>query len=174
MTPEFSREIEVETVSEAMRSFEIGADETERRRLAGRFRLETIDRLKAAVTLQRRAGIIHAEGEIDAAVVQACVVTGEPIPAKLRAPFHVRYVADPFAKSGDEEVELMAEDCDTLPIEDGKIDIGELAAETLVLALDPYPRSTQADAAMQEREGERPDEISAFAALQGLKDKLGG
>lgn len=174
MTPEFSREIEAETVSEAVRSFEIGADETERRRLAGRFRLESLDRLKARVTLQRRAGIIHAEGEIDAAVTQACVVTGEPIPARLRAPIQVRYVADAFAASGDEEVELMAEDCDTLPIEGGKIDIGELAAETLVLALDPYPRSSGADAAMQERQGAGPEEVSPFAALKDLKDRLGG
>jgi hypothetical protein len=173
MTPEFSRVVEAETVSETARRIEIGADETERRRLAGRFRLRGIERLSAVVTVQRRAGIIHAEGEVDAAVVQACVVTDEPLSAKVRTPFHVRYVPDALGGSGEEETELSAEDCDTLPLDEGRIDVGEVAAETLALALDPYPRSPQADAVMREREIGLSEDAGPFAALKALKDRLG-
>ncbi len=170
MTPEFSHEIDAATVSETARAVEIAADETQRRRLAGRFRLPAIDSLSASITLQRRAGIIHAEGEVRADVVQACVVTDEPLPAKVHAPFHVRYVENNLV-SGEDEVELTEQDCDTLPLENGRIDLGELVAETLALALDPYPRSPQADAVMLEREESQAEESSPFAALKVLKSK---
>jgi uncharacterized metal-binding protein YceD (DUF177 family) len=172
LSPEFSYEVDAETVSDSPRRFEIGADEAERRRLAGRFRLLGIDRLSADVTLQRRAGIIHADGEVDAEITQACVVTDEPLEARVRAPFHVRYVPDALGGPGEEEVELSAEDCDTLPLDGGRIDLGELAAETLALALDPYPRSPDADAVTRAREAEQSEDAGPFAALKALKDKL--
>jgi uncharacterized metal-binding protein YceD (DUF177 family) len=174
MTPEFSRIIAAETVDEAPRQLEIGADAEERRKLAGRFRLQAIDRLIARVKLSRRAGIIHAEGEIDSNVVQSCVVTGEAMPAEVRAPFSVRYVPDAFGRSDEDEVELSSDDCDTLPLENNQIDLGELAAETLALALDPFPRSDKADEALQEAGAGEATEAGPFAALQALKDKLEG
>ena len=172
MTPEFSRPVDSETIAETPRRIEIGADETERRRLAGRFRLKAIDRLSAAITLSRRAGIVHAEGEVHAAVVQSCVVTDEPLPAEIVAPFAVRFVPEAYAGAGEEELELSAEDCDTLPIEGGRIDLGELAAETLALALDPYPRSPDADDALKEAGVVESDDAGPFAGLKALKEKL--
>lgn len=172
MTPEFSRAIRVETISDAPRRMEIVADADERRRLAGRFRLKAIDRLSAAITLSRRAGTIHAEGEVDAAVVQACVVTDEPLPAEVRAPFSVRFVPEAQVSAPDEELELSEEDCDILPIQHGEIDLGELAAETLALALDPFPRSQGADATIREASPAGGDAAGPFAGLKGLKDRL--
>ncbi len=173
MTPEFSRPIDAERVSDTAQSFPIEADATERRRLAGRFRLIELRQLRAAITLQRRAGVIHAEGTVDGDVVQACAVTGDSIPAKVTAPVHVRYVADPITSEAD-EIELSGDDCDTLAIEQGRIDIGELAAETLALALDPYPRSPQADTFLREQAEARTTGLGAFAALKDLKSKLEG
>ena len=172
MTPEFSRMIDAETISESPRQVEIGADETERRRLAGRFRLQAIDRLSASIRLARRAGVIHAEGRVEADVAQSCVVTGEPLPAHVDAPFSVRFLPDAYAAADEEEVELSSDDCDTLPLEGGKIDLGELAAETLALALDPYPRSPGADAAIKEAGVGGAADTGPFAALKSLKDRL--
>jgi uncharacterized metal-binding protein YceD (DUF177 family) len=169
--PEFSRPVDADTVSDKPKTVAIGADETERRRLAGRFGLKAIDRLSAEVKLARRAGIVHAEGRVEAQVVQSCVVTGEPMPAEIDAPFSVRYVPDAFAGPAEEETELTAEDCDTLPLDGNRIDLGELAAETLALALDPFPRSANADAALAESGLAGEAEAGPFAAL---KDKLGG
>jgi uncharacterized metal-binding protein YceD (DUF177 family) len=171
MTPEWSRPIDPETVSETPRRLEIGADEQERSRLAGRFRLQGIERLSAEVLLTRRAGVIHADGRVCAAVVQSCVVTGDPVPADIDAPFHVRFVPDAYAGSPDEEVELSAQDCDTLPL-DGAVDLGELAAETLALALDPFPRCARADVTMAERASAGDQDAGPFAGLQALKDSL--
>ena len=172
MTPEFSRLVAADTVGDVPRDLEIGADPDERRKLAGRFRLQAIERLQARVTLSRRAGIIHAEGIVSADVVQSCVVTGDAMPATVQAPCTVRYVPDIFSRAVEEEVELSADDCDTLPIDNGQIDIGELAAETLALALDPFPRSDNADAALGEAGLDGAGQAGPFAALQALKDKL--
>lgn len=169
MTPEFSRPVEAETISEAARTVAITADAAERRRLAGRFRLRSLDRLDASLTLQRRAGVIHVDGTLDAAVVQACVVTDDPLPAKLRTPFHLRVVPDLGLAPVDDGVELTEADCDTLELVNGKLDLGELVAETLALALAPYPRSKAADAVMREREKEQSTDASPFAALAALK-----
>lgn len=170
--PEFSRIVDADTVSETVKSIEIGADETERRRLAGRFGLKSIERLSARISLARRAGILHADGAIDAAVTQSCVVTGDPMPARVTAPFAVRYVPGAFAGASEEEFELSAEDCDTLPLDGNRIDLGELAAETLALALDPFPRSEGADAALAESGLAGEAGTGPFAALKGLKDRL--
>jgi uncharacterized metal-binding protein YceD (DUF177 family) len=172
VTPEFSRTIEAEAISESPRDIEIGADEAERRRLAGRFRLQAIDRLSAAIRLQRRAGIVHAQGRVEADVVQSCVVTGDPLPAHIDAPFEVRFAPDAYAPSGEEEVELSSDDCDTLPIEGGRIDLGELAAETLALALDPYPRSPGADSALREAGVSGEADSGPFATLKALRDRM--
>ena len=174
MTPEFSRIVAADTIDERPREMEIGADPDERRRLAGRFRLQAIGQLKARLKLSRRAGILHAEGDVEAAVVQSCVVTGEAMPARVNAPFSVRYVPDAFARSDEDELELSSEDCDTLPLENNQIDLGELAAETLALALDPFPRSAKADEALKEAGIGDAAEPGPFAALQGLKDRMAG
>lgn len=172
MTPEFSRPVEVDTVSEQPRRIAIDADEAERRRLAGRFRLVAIGVLSADVTVQRRAGLIHAEGRVEADVVQGCVVTGDPLPAHIDAPFSVRFAPDAFAQADAEEIELSEADCDTLPLEGGRIDLGELAAETLALALDPYPRTPGAAFDKGALDGDK--DVGPFAALKALKDRMEG
>lgn len=172
MTPEFCRTVDADTISEAPRQIEISADEAERRRLAGRFGLKAIDSLSADVRLVRRAGILHADGHVRADVVQSCVVTDEPLPAHVDAPFNVRFVPDAYAHTPDEELELSAEDCDTLPLDGGRIDLGELAAETLALALDPFPRSARADAALQEAGMGGEADMGPFAALRALKERM--
>ena len=71
-------------------------------------------------------------------------------------------------------MELSADALDTLPIENGAIDLGEAAAETLALALDPFPRSPGADAALAEAGVLGESEAGPFAALADLKRKLEG
>lgn len=169
--PEFSRPIDADTIRETPRTIEIEADAEELRKLAGRFRLQAIERLSARVRLQRRADIIHADGDVSAAIVQSCAVTGDPLPQTVEAPFAVRYMPESAADAG-EELELNEQDCDTLPLEGGKIDLGELAAETFSLALDPYPRSEAADAALREAGVLADGEAGPFATLKALKERM--
>lgn len=170
--PEFSRPVRVDTIGEVPRHISIDADADERRRLAGRFRLVEIGAFAAEIDVSRVSGGVVAAGRIVADVVQSCVATGEPVPARVDAPFHLRFVPD----AGDrEEIELSEEDFDVVPFDGGEIDLGEAAAETLSLELDPFPRAPNADAVLRAAGVKSEDEAGggAFDALKALKDKMG-
>lgn len=173
MTAEFPRPERVDTIGDAPRTIRIEADEAERRRLAGRFGLVAIASLAAEFTLRRDAAGIVADGRVAAAVTQACSVTGEPIEASVDEPVSLRFV-EPSEHADETELDDAA--IDTIEIEGGAIDLGEAAAETLALALDPYPRSPAAEAALREAGVKREDEVenAAFGGLAALRDKLKG
>lgn len=171
MTPEFSRPVRVDTIGEGTRTETVEAGEAERAALAERFGLIAIDRLAGSFTLRRATGGILVSGRVTAAATQGCSITGEPLPATVDEATELRFVDD---LAGGEEVELDDEAIDVLPLEGAAIDLGEIAAETLVLALDPFPRGPNAEAALKEAGVISESEAGPFGALAGLKDKLQG
>jgi uncharacterized metal-binding protein YceD (DUF177 family) len=104
------------------------------------------------------------------AVVQACVATGEPVPETIEERFALRFL--PEGTPEGDELELSPEECDTMFFEGSAIDLGEAAAETLALALDPFPRAPNADAILREAGVLREDEVQPYSAFAALKDKL--
>ncbi len=85
MTPEFSRIFRLDEIGDVGRRVEIEADEAERRALSERFGLIEIGRLAATAELRRDGEIVTATGRIEADVVQACVPSGDPVPAPVPA-----------------------------------------------------------------------------------------
>lgn len=169
--PEFSRPERLDAIGSQDRTVAIEADAGERDALARRFGLVAIERLAAQFAVRREGGAVLAAGRVEASVTQACSVTGDPVPARVDEAVALRFVEDDAA---GEEVELSADALDTMPIEGGGIDLGEAAAETMALALDPFPRSPAAAAALRDAGVLAEEEAGAFAALAGLKAKLGG
>ena len=172
LTPEFSRPERVEAIGVDARTVRIQADESERGRLAARFALVAIARLEAEFTLRRDEAGVVAHGRVTAAVTQACSVTGDAVAARVDEPVALRFV-EPVVVG--EEIELADEAIDTIEIEHGAVDLGEVAAETLALALDPYPRSPAAAAALRDAGVIGEDEVAnaAFSGLAALRDRLG-
>ena len=76
--------------------------------------------------------------------------------------------------AAQEEIELDADDCDTIGYDGAAVDLGEAAAETLYLALDPFPRAPDADAKLKAAGVIGEGEAGPFAALKGLRDRLSG
>ena len=100
----------------------------------------------------------------------------------LRAAVVIEMVAADVGErgGGEDEFELSEDECDTVFYTGGTIDLGEAAAETLALGLDPYPRSPNAAAALREAGVISEDEAKAqaeasgpFGGLAALRDKLG-
>ena len=171
MTPlEFSRPRRLDTIGEGAVGVHVEADETERAALAARFDLIALDRLVADFTLRRDAAGVIASGSLSASARQRCIGTGDPVPAKIDESFELRFLPAPDA-AGD-EVELDSGDLDTVFFEGSAIDLGEAAAETLGLALNPYPRSPGAEAALREAGVKSEDEAKPAGALAGLRDLL--
>lgn len=171
MTPEFSRPVRIDTIGEGDRSETIEANEAERAALAQRFGLVAIDRLTGTFVLRREASGIAVTGQVAATATQACSITGEPLPATVDEQARLRFVDD---LGEGEEVELDDTEIDILPLEGAAIDLGEVAAETLALSLDPFPRGPNAEAALKEAGVLSEGEAGPFGALAALKDKLKG
>lgn len=170
IAPEFSRPQRLDAIGKGEHRVEISADADERAALAKRFGLIAIERLDATMTVHRDATGVLARGQLQGAVVQACSVTGDPVPAQITEDFTIRFLPEGTVE-GD-EVELSDEECDTVFYSGGAIDLGEAAAETLALALDPFPRSAGAEAALREAGVLGEDETGPFAALAKLKKQL--
>lgn len=169
MKTEFSRIEPVDTIGEVERRVAIAADAAERGALATRFGLVAVDRLEAAFVLRRDAGGIAAHGTVHASVVQACSVTGDPLPATIGETVALRFVEE---AASEEEIELGEDAIDTIEIEGGGIDLGEAAAETMALALDPFPRGPGAAAVLKAAGVIGEDEAKPLGALAGLKAAL--
>ncbi len=179
--PEFSRLFPVEpdlgAGSEAL-EFEVSAEAEERAALADRFGLLALESLSAKGVIDVFDGGESARlvALVKADVVQECVVTLDPVASHIEEELVVVYQRmeeeEETAKLGHREVEIPAdEEDDVEPLPEEGVDVGVAVADCLGLALDSYPRSANADAALAElRNGEADeDSPSPFAALEKLK-----
>jgi uncharacterized metal-binding protein YceD (DUF177 family) len=148
------------------------ADADERAAVAARLGLASLERLDAHAVLRRDGTTITASGRVKARLEQRCVATGDPLPVRVDEAFDLRFVPEPKTAGGDEEFELGADELDTLFHDGQAIDLGAAIADSLALALDPYPRSPKAEAALREAGVISEDEAGPFAALAALKGKL--
>ena len=149
------------------------ADDEERRAIAQRLGLESIDRFEAHAMLSRDGEELRARGRIGASLQQRCVVTNEPVAAHVDEPFDIAFRPEPTVAEADDEVELGPEDCDVVFYDGNAIELGAAIADTLALSVDPYPRSASAEAALKEAGVLTEDQAGPFAALAALKKGLG-
>jgi uncharacterized metal-binding protein YceD (DUF177 family) len=141
---EFSRLITLDKISMTETARHIAADAEERAALAARFDLLGLDRLEADLQLRRTgAKVIRLIGHLSADLVQACVVSLNPVPAGLEVDFEMFFSEDVGATEADLTVEYDQDDPPE-PVRGGHIDLGEVVAEQLGLNLDPYPRAADA------------------------------
>ncbi len=129
--------------------------------------------LTAEFELTRQsAGMLHVAGEVAASLVQKCVVTLEDIQQKILDPVDVTFapalsLMDKTANALEDEIDLEAEPPE--PMIDGSVDLGLLAAEHFLVAIDPYPRKPGVVFEPQIIGSEEPPK--AFAALAALKKR---
>jgi len=168
MTDRFARQLRLDQVRDGER-LDLVADEAERRAIAKRLDLASLDRLDAHVCLERAGDVVRAKGRLVAALDQSCVVTGEPVAAHIDEAFALTFVPEPPVARPDEEVELGQGDLDVVFHDGASIDLGGALADTLALSLDPYPRSAGADAALKEAGVLSEEQASPFAVLAKLR-----
>jgi uncharacterized metal-binding protein YceD (DUF177 family) len=169
---DFAHRLPLDQIREGDR-LDIVADDEERAAVADRLGLLSLDRFEAHAMLSRDGQAIRAAGRLKASLEQACVATGDPVPAHLDEAFELRFVPEPKGGKADDEIELGESDLDTIFHDGSAIDLGGAVTDTLALTLDPYPRSAGADAALKEAGVMTEEDASPFAALAGLKEKLG-
>jgi uncharacterized metal-binding protein YceD (DUF177 family) len=148
MRPEFSRKVAVVSLPANGRELAVAADAEERRALADRFGLAAIHRFAATVTIRPLGGgrgVTRAEvtGTLEAGVEQTCVVTLQPLSRTVQEAIRVRFSDEAGSDSPEPALDFdpATDDDPPDPIVDGEIDLGEVLAEALGLALDPHPRA---------------------------------
>ncbi|MFZ2997875.1 YceD family protein [Sphingobium sp.] len=169
--PEFSRPLRIDQIGRLSGSTTIVADAAEREALMRRFGLIELDLLEADYGIGDENGSIVARGRVRARLSQTCVATGLPVPENMDADFVLRFVVESDDLSDADELELDAQDCDTIGYDGQVIDMGEAVAETMALTMEIYPRAPQADAVLEEAGVLSEEQASPFAVLQALKNK---
>jgi hypothetical protein len=175
LKPEFSHLLAVETIPHEGLVIEISAGPEECRGLAKRFDLVSIEFFSAKLRLKDigKGPRIELFGHISAKAVQSCCVTLEPLPVIIDEEFELTFVpAESLAE--EDGFEMSEENLDEPEPYDGQtLDLGEISAWHLSLALDPYPRkegvvfeglSAGADGAVAKKE-------NPFAKLATLNKK---
>ena len=113
-------------------------------------------------------------GQLGATVVQACVVTGDPVTTRIDEPVLRHFIAD-LPEPADGETEMPEdENADPLP---EILDLSEVMAEALALSLPPWPRSEGVDPVeiSVTEPGKTPmtdDDAKPFAALKNLAKRM--
>ena len=168
MTDPFAHHLRLDRIRDGDR-VDLIADEAERSAVARRLGLGALSCLEAHAVLSHKGDIVRAEGRLAASLVQSCVVTSEPVPAHIDEPFELIFMPEPPVDGSDQEVELGGGDLDVVFHDGAEIDLGGAIADTLALAVNPYPRSASAEAALREAGVLTEAEASPFAALAKLK-----
>jgi uncharacterized metal-binding protein YceD (DUF177 family) len=171
MTTEFPRPIRLDKIGTAVQSVTITATDEECAALVRRFDLVSLGQLVATLSYHMAAKGIVAKGQLRATLAQSCVVTGDPVPATIEEDFDIRFIP-PHGDNTLEEIELAEGDCDVIEHDGQSIDLGEAVAQTLALALDPYPRSAGAAERLRAAGVISEDEAGPFGALAALRDTL--
>jgi uncharacterized metal-binding protein YceD (DUF177 family) len=168
VTDNFAHHLKIDHIRDGDRLDLVASDE-ERRVIAERLGLESLDRLDAHAVLSRKGAVVEAHGRVTAALQQSCVVSGDPVPAHVDEPFDLIFTPEPEVGRSDEEIEIGSSDCDVVFHDGSAIDLGAAIADTLALGLNPYPRSAGAEAALKEAGILTEEQAGPFAALAALK-----
>jgi uncharacterized metal-binding protein YceD (DUF177 family) len=167
-SPPWSVPVAVEDIPETGLHRDIDASAAERAGVAEIAAVRDVPRLTASFDLTRLGAGVRVEGRVSATVGQTCVVSLEPVENEVEEAIGLTFapvaadVANAKAASGDEAPE---------PLVGGAVDLGAIATEFLILAIDPYPRKAGAQFVPPKAEADGPH---PFAALEALKKRPGG
>ena len=176
--PEFSRPVRVGDVPRGGTTVDLEASAHERDALAHRLGIVSVDRLIAGVTLERDEGgrRFLVRGHLSADLTQVCVITLEAFADTVTESFVARFDRSVGSSSPTDIIVELADDDPAEPIFGETIDLGELVAQYLALAIDPHPRRPGAEfdhlgmgRVGLETDHDSSEERSPFAALAALR-----
>jgi hypothetical protein len=161
--------VRFEDVPETGLHLDLSADAATRQSVAVFAGVNAVPQLAVAFDVTRRGNGLHVQGEVHATVVQTCVVSLEPVENEVREQVNLVF-SPPRAPALDGQ---NAADVDPAtgdppePLIGGVADLGSVAAEFLLLGIDPYPRKP--GATFRPPAADDPG-AHPFAALAKLKD----
>ena len=175
---EFSHKLSLDALKRNQDLIILEASKEQCDALSVRFDLPAIYCLKANIIMSEDP--IQMHGTMIAQIDQICAATAETIQCSIEEELAINFIETPSVSPNDSEIELQDEDCETIFYDGDTIDIGEAIAQSLYLAIDPFPRKVDANMILakagviseeemaknlaQERQDNNP-----FSALSSLK-----
>jgi uncharacterized metal-binding protein YceD (DUF177 family) len=158
-------------VPETGRHLDLVADRQTRAAIAELAGLSALPRLEASfeVTQYGRSGL-RVVGHVSATVGQSCVVSLEPVENEIDEPMDLVFTPASSHLRHGSEVEVPVED-EPEPLVNGMVDLGRIATEFLLLAIDPYPRKPGIVFQPPSVADDAPHPFEALAALEDRRRK---
>jgi uncharacterized metal-binding protein YceD (DUF177 family) len=127
--------INIETLTSKPSDYHLEASPGERRTIAQRLNLVSLEKLEATLRLQKKDELFLT-GKIIADVTQHCVRTLVPFSQHIDMAIDEVFVVNQTQEDEEEELELK----DLLePLQGNTLDLGEVVIQFLSLNIDPYP-----------------------------------
>ena len=140
--PEFSRTVTVAALDSGGETHRLAATAPEREALTRRLGIEAIESLEAELSVMPKGrGVVLVRGRVQARLGRLCVVSLAPVVEEIDECFAIRFLPAASAAERAGPVALDPGGEDEEPYEGSTIDLGEAVAQTLALALDPWPRA---------------------------------
>ncbi|HTO30166.1 MAG TPA: DUF177 domain-containing protein [Pararhizobium sp.] len=175
--PAFSYPVKVGNISANAVKVHLEANEAERAALREQWNVSDVLSLTSDLQIARwKKDGVKIKGHVKAKIVQACVVTLDPVEAEIDEPVEAIFVPENsrlarIAATDSVEMILDPEGPDLPDTFTGDtIDVGLAVTEYAALAIDPYPR--KAGASFEERiESSQKDDVrpNPFAVLKDWK-----
>jgi cytochrome b pre-mRNA-processing protein 3 len=162
--PVWTALVELGEVPEAGFHLELEANDTARSAIAKLAGVIGISKLHASFDVVRRGSGLHVTGRVTAEVAQTCVVTLEPLTNPIEEDVDLLFLPgapERLAAGNPDEDEDVPE-----PLVGGRVDLGVIATEYLVLAIDPYPRKEGVTFEAPKVGDDAPHPFAALAALK--------
>jgi uncharacterized metal-binding protein YceD (DUF177 family) len=178
---EIERIVDLDRMGPNGTALEISASDSDRAALAKRFGFLGLPAFSARVTVDRRpGGQVVVEGRLRGRIIQACILTLDPVPQDLDEAFRIVFKQDLAEERDPESGEALvgAHTDSPEPLAGNELDVGEIVAEQLSLAADPYPRKQGVKLEdvlpkprKEGRHGRPEQRRHPFAGLAALRDK---
>ena len=169
--PPYTYPFELAGLSERGAELSLSLDAEERARIAVWLGALEVPRLEATIRLARLDdGVYRYDADFTAEVVQACVVTLDPVPARHSGAAARRYrLIAKTPRRGSRDVDVDPGNDEDAPevISSSLLDVAAPVLEELSLMLDPYPRAPGVAFEPPKDEAEGAD--NPFAVLAKLK-----
>ena len=169
--PPFQHVFDLGDLTQAGSTVNVRADEEERARLAKWAGVDTVRTFGAKIELSKLSQTrFNFEAELEADIVQSCVVTLEPVETYISRHIARELHISRHAEPGRGELTLSAGD-DDVPemITSPDYDLAAPLLEEFVLAIDPYPRKE--GAAFTPPETGKEASESPFGVLKKLQGR---
>jgi len=167
-TPIFDAFMRVDNIPSKGRRLKVELDEVQRIALAKELKLDKLNAFSAKLLVLPIKGGLQVNVELSAIVEQQCVVSFKPVEQVINECLERIFLMGEMPKNaGDGSESFIDMEGDELPdyYTGSEVDFSVLLIETLVLAIEPFPRL----------EGEKMDidqdetQFSPFAVLTSLK-----